>query len=47
MSVGTFKFCNENNIIVNKIVGITVIAAKPSFKGDETVKKIHLNCFSL
>lgn len=47
ISVETFKFCNENNIIINRVVGITVIAARPSFKGNEQVKKNHLNYFPL
>lgn len=47
ISVETFKFCNENNIIVNRVVGITVTVARPSFKGNEPVKKNHLNYFPL
>lgn len=43
ISVETFKFRNENNIVVNRVVGIAVIAARTSFKGNEPVKKNHLN----
>jgi len=47
ISTETFQVRSENNIIANRVVGITVVAARLSFKGNEPVKKNHFHCFSL
>lgn len=43
----TLKFWSKKNFIKNKIVGITVAAARSAFKRNDPVKKNNLNCFSL
>lgn len=40
ISIETFKFCSENNIIVNRVVGITVTAARPVLKEMNQFRKI-------
>lgn len=45
ISLETLKFHNENNIIVNSVVGITVTVARPVLKEMNQFRKNCLNCF--